>query len=145
MNNANISWFVKEPDDIFVEHTEYYAGSCNNEEDLELDIELWNNRWNTKEDVDTIYNAKLSISFAAAEDATLLSFCTVKVGNGSYEKPELITFNRASVELGSISGAKNDGGTNNTENYKNISIRFSGIPRTYKSGLKSMFLDIQYE
>ena len=85
MNNANISWFVKEPDDIFVEHTEYYAGSCNNEEDLELDIELWNNRWNTKEDVDTIYNAKLSISFAAAEYATLLSFCTVKVGNGSYE------------------------------------------------------------
>lgn len=145
MSNVNISWLVKEPDDIFVEHTEYYAGTCSNEDDLELDIELWNNRWNTKEDVDTIENAKLIISFANAEDSTLLSFCTVKVENADYEKPELITFNRASVNLGSISGLKNDGSLSNKSNYKTISIRFSGIPRTYKSGLKSMFLDVQYE
>lgn len=145
MSSANISWFIKESDDIFVEHTEYYAGSCNEEEDLELEIELWNNRWNTKEDIDDISDAKLLISFTAAEDATLFSFCTIKIDNGSYESPELITFNKASIELGSISGAKNDGSTSNTDNYKKIFIKFSGIPRTYKSGLKSMFLDVQYE
>lgn len=145
MTNANISWFVKEIDDTFVEHTEYYAGTCNNEENLEIEVELWNNRWNTQEDVDDINNAKLLISFAAAEDSSLLSFCTVKVENDEYKKPEIVTFNRACVELGDISGEKNDGSSSNTKNYKRISIKFSKIPATYKSGLKSMFLDIQYE
>lgn len=145
MKNANVSWFVKEPDDVYVAHTEYYAGSCISGEDFIVDVELWNNRWNNTEDVADMINAKLAISFSNAEDSVLLSLCEVKVNDGAYNKPNTSEFNRALVDLGTIAGTKNNGHSSNTDNYKKISIKFSNIPTNFKSSLKSMFLDVQYD
>ena len=58
MKGANVNWFVKEPDEVYVAHTEYYAGSCNSSEDFIVDVELWNNRWNNTESVANMINTK---------------------------------------------------------------------------------------
>lgn len=145
MKSANVNWFVKEPDDVYVAHTEYYAGSCNSSEDFIIDIELWNNKWNNKEDVAHMRNTKLVISFANAEDSVLLSLCEVKVNDGTFNKPDTSEFNRGIVELGTISGAKNNGHESNTDNYRKITIKFSNIPNNFRSGLKSLFLDTQFD
>lgn len=145
MKKANVSWFVKEPDDVYVAHTDYYHGSCIPGEDFIIDIEVWNNKWNSVEDAADMENAKLAISFANAEDSVLLSLCEVKVNDGSYNKVDTTEFNRGIVELGTIAGIKNNGHASNTDNYKQISIKFSNIPSNFKNGLKSMFVDIQYD
>ena len=145
MNAADLTWYVKEPDEVYVAHTDYYAGSCNVNEDFVVDVELWNNKWNNKEDVADMHNTKLVISFANAEESVLLSLCEVKVNDGKYTKPNTSEFNRGLIELGTISGKKNNGSISNTENYKRISIKFSNIPSNFKDGLKSMFLDAQYD
>lgn len=145
MAKANVSWFVKEPDGVYVTHTEYYHGSCVPGEDFIIEIEVWNNKWNTQEDVADMINTKLAISFASAEDSSLLSLCEVKVDGGQYSKPNTSEFNRGIVDLGTILGTKNNGDPANTDNYKQISIKFSNIPTNFKNGLKSMFLDLQYD
>lgn len=145
MKSANVNWFVKEPDEVYVAHTEYYAGSANSSEDFVIDVELWNNRWNNVESVADMINTKLIISFANAEDSVLLSFCEVKVDSGSFIKPDLSEFNRGIVNLGDILGSRNNGGDSNTDNYRRLTIKFSNIPNNLRSGLRSMFLDTQFD
>lgn len=145
MKSANVNWFIKEPDDVYVAHTDYYAGSYTAGDDFVLDVELWNNRWNNTEDVAAMKNTKLIISFANAEDSVLLSLCEVKVNDGSFSKPDVSEFNRGIVELGNITGAKNNGQESNTDNYRKIAIKFSNIPSNFRNGLKSMFLDTQFD
>lgn len=145
MLNANLSWYVKEEDDVYVAHTDYYAGACTPNSDFIIDVEVWNNRWNTEEDAADMDNAKLAISFANAEDSVLLSLCEVKVDNGTFNKPDTSEFNRGIIELGTIYGTMNNGSSSNTDNYKKVTIKFSNIPWNLRTGFKSMFLDVQYD
>lgn len=143
MAEPKITWFIKEPDDNYVAHTDYYAGYCNSSDDFIVDIEIWNNRWNTNESVDDIENAKLVITFADANDAILLKLCEIKLGDESYVKIDDSEFNRGVFDIGNISGQSNNGSYAYIDNYKKVSIKFNGIPGNTDS-LKSMFLDIQY-
>lgn len=145
MVKPNVSWYVKEEDDVFVAHTNYHAGTCIPDSDFIIDIQLWNNRWNNSEDAKDMTNAKLILSFAYAEDSILLSLCKVKIGNGPYSEFDLSEFNRGIVELGDISGEKNDGSADCTNNYRDISLKFSGIPANLKNSLKSMYFDVQFD
>ena len=145
MKNANISWYVKEQDNTYVSHTDYYAGTCMPNKDFIVDAEIWNNRWNISEDVSNMHNSKLVISFANIEDSILLSLCSVSINDGPYNATNTQELNRALVLLGSIYGTKNNGSESNTDNYKKISVKFSNIPDSFREGLKSMFLDIQFE
>ena len=144
MEGAKVNWFVKEPDNVYTAHDEYYAGTCSPDSDFLLETELWNNKWNST-DVADMKNAKLIISFASAEDSVLLSLCTVSVDGEEFTKPDTNEFNRATVNLGTISGDKNNGSSNYKDNYRRIAIKFSNIPTNFKDGLKSMFLDVQYD
>jgi hypothetical protein len=145
MANINLSWFVKEPDNTYNAYTEYYAGTCNSNSDFIIDVDLWNNRWNTKEDIDDATNTKLTISFENVEDSIMLQLCTVSINGGTFEVPNISTLNKGIVDLGTISGAKNNGNDNNSYNHKKIIIKFSNIPSNLKDGLKSMFLNVQFD
>lgn len=145
MAKANVSWFVKEPDGVFVAHNDYYHGSCIPGEDYIIEVEVWNNKWNINEDINNMTNTKLAISFSSAEDSSLLSLCEVDVDGLGYNKPNTTEFNRGIVDLGTILGTKNNGDPINKDNYKRIAIKFSNIPTNFKNGLKSMFLDLQYD
>lgn len=145
MSSADVSWYIKEPDDTYIACTEYFAGSCNSKEDFILYLDLWNNRWNNKEDVDDMVDAKLVISFLNAEDSILLSLCTVQIEDNDFVKVETMDLNKGVVNIGTISGQKNNGNENNIYNHKKIIIKFSNIPNNLRDGLKSMFLDVQFD
>lgn len=143
--SANVSWFIKENNEnIYSAKTNYYAGYCSSVEDLIIECQLWNNRWNTVENASDMTNAKMLISFSNIEDSILLNYCKVSVDGVTYISPT-IELNRGTVMLGTILGIKNNGDLNNIYNYKNITITFTGLPNELKDGLKSMFLDIRYD
>lgn len=143
MNQPTISWFIIE-DDEQVQEEEYYLGSFNSNTNIELKLQIWNNRYGI-EDVESIKNAKLILYFETIEDNTLLNFCTVENEFDGEVKPT-IELNKASIYLGELNGEANNGIDNekNTNHFKNVTIRFKDFPANLKEGLKNLFVDIQY-
>ena len=145
MNNPVITWFVKEDDGVYTAHTNYYAGSCNPNEDFYIELEVWNNRWNNTEDVKNAENAEFILTFENAEDSSLLLLCEAKVGEGDFNKINLTDFNKGSISLGTLSGGRNTGVLSHTDNYRRITLKFSNVPGNFKEGLKSMIAYIDYD
>lgn len=143
MNSPNLTWYIKEADDAFVAHTEFFAGYCSSEDDFTIEMEIWNNRWNNTEDVEDVKNSKLVISFKDPESSVLLRLCSVKVNDSDYVAVDDSEFNRGLVDIGNISGQKNNGSSIYQDNFKRVSIKFSNLPGNME-GLKSMYLDLQY-
>lgn len=144
MDKPIISWYIKEQDD-YVQNLEYYLGSFSSDSEIILDIQVWNNRYGSK-DVETIENARLTIYFDTVEDSSLLKYCSVSVNSNNYTTPE-IEVDRIIVPIGILNGSFNDGleESFNESNFKNISIKFSNFPKKLKNGLKNMFLDIEFD
>lgn len=138
---TKISWYIKE-DDEYMEHEDYHAGSHSNEDVILLNIQVWNNRGGMN-DSDTIDNAYLSIEFEKADDNTILNFMRVNVNDTGFVKPN-VSLDRADVELGILSGYKNDGIANikNKDNYKNILIEIAELPKNMRSGLRNMLFNV---
>lgn len=144
MEQASISWYIKEDDD-YVQDNDYYLGSFSSLMDITLNVQVWNNRYGN-ETVENVDNARLSIYFDTVEDSSLLQYCTVSINNNEFTKPS-ITLNRAVIEIGDLYGTYNNGleDTSNSNNYKNLSIKFSKMPSNLKNGLKNLFLDIEFD
>lgn len=142
VNKPIISWHIKENDSI-MEYEDYYSGSYVPGDTIRMEIQVWNNRNGLSDAVD-IDNAYLSIAFEKAEDNMILNFLKVDVEDTGFKKPEL-EIERAEIELGILSGHKNDGiaNTNNKDNYKNISIEITNLPANLKSGLRNMLFNIE--
>lgn len=138
---SKISWYIKE-DDEFMEHEDYHAGSYDNNDTILLNIQVWNNRGGLN-DSETINNAYLSIEFEKADDNTILNFLRVNIDDAGFIKPD-VSLDRADVEIGILSGYKNDGIANikNRDNYKNVIIEISGLPKNMRSGLRNMLFNI---
>lgn len=144
MNNPIISWYIQE-DNGYIQDDEYYLGSFTSNSNIELNVQVWNNRYGSK-NVDNIDNARLSIYFDNIEDSSLLQYCTVSINNESYVSPD-IEVNRATLYIGNLSGSLNNGleSSQNNSNYKNINLKFSNLPSNLKNDLKNMFLDIEID
>lgn len=144
MKTPIISWYIKDNDD-YIQDDEFYYGSVNPGLGVSLTIQVWNNRYGQSE-VQSISNARLAIYFENAEDSILLNYCTVRINEEivSGIQKEL---NRLTVPLGTLSGEANSGldNSNNKLNFKNVDIIFSDLPQNLKSGLKSMYLDIDVD
>lgn len=144
MSLPNITWHIKEDVD-YVQEPEYYLGSFNSESTIELQIQVWNNKYGQKS-IDSIENARLAIYFESIEDSILFNYCTVSVEEGSPIKPT-IELNKVVVSIGELSGEPNNGIANdkNRINYKNVKISFKDFPKNLKNGIKNMFLDIEID
>lgn len=144
MSLPNITWHISEDGD-YIQDTEYYLGSFNSESTIQLNVQVWNNRYGQKS-IDSIKDARLAIYFENAEDSILFNYCTISVEEGSAIKPE-IELNKVVVNIGELSGEPNNGIANdkNRINYKNIRISFENFPRNLKNGIKNMFLDIEID
>lgn len=142
MNLPIISWHILEDTD-YIQDTEYYLGSFNPQSIIKLNVQIWNNRYGQTE-VMTLDNARLCIYFETMEDGALLNYCSIGVNNDSPITPT-VELNRATLEIGRLSGESNNGISNdkNRTNYKNVSIEFKGLPSNLRNGLKNMFLDIE--
>ena len=142
MDKSFLTWYIKDDEGIFSESNEYYAGSCGQGNDLEICIQIWNNRWNIQNDAEDIANAKLILSFLNPEDSVLLQLCTIKVNDNDYKSPVIESINRGTIDIGTLYGYKNNGELTYIDNYKTINIRFSNIPHSFQNGLKQLYLDL---
>lgn len=144
MNQPNISWHIKEGSDS-IQENEYYLGSYSSTEDIELNIQVWNNKYGQTE-VESIDNARLSIFFDAYEDNSLLNYCKVSIDDSAASSLN-IEANKGTISIGELAGYANNGAESdrNKNNFKNIQVVFSGMPHNLKKGLKNMFLDIEFD
>ena len=142
MDNPIISWYIYDNDE-YIQEEDYYLGSYNSNSQIQLNIQVWNNRYGSKE-VETIKDTRFVVFFDNIEDAALLKYCSISIDNSSFIEPE-IELDRAIFNIGELSGQINDGleTDNNKINYKNICLLFSDFDGILKNGLKNMYLDIE--
>lgn len=146
MTSPNISWYVLESYD---NEFEYVPKKKHEEEDslmpgdtMHISLQVWNNR-NGSEDVADAQDARIVLYFKNYEDNFLLNLCSLKVGDGEYEKVS-IDVDRGYFELGTIYGKSNNGSELNTENFFNVELKVGPIPSNVKSELKNLILDIEH-
>lgn len=144
MNNAKITWYIKEDSD-YIQDNDYYLGSYSPDTNLDFEVQVWNNRYGNNL-VNSIADARLAIYFDSAEDSLLLDYCYVSINGNSFQKISKI-FNKGVVDLGLLSGSSNNGveSLDNINNYKNIAVSFRDFPSTLKNGIKNMYLDIELD
>lgn len=145
MQDPKISWFVKDPDGIFVPQNEYHAGTYTKADKIVVDFQIWNNRWGV-EDVKELTNPVLNFYFDTIEDATLLNLCKITVDE--YDNiPLMIKEQKASAVLGrSLSGVKNNGDETaaaNRNNFVNIRFEFDAADyRLKENDLKNLYFEL---
>ena len=89
MNDPIITWYAKLDNDTeFNKTNEIYAGSYTKENSINVNMQIWNNRWGT-EDVQSLNNFNINIYFDKEEDFILLDYCTVVLN-----KTEILTINK---------------------------------------------------
>lgn len=141
---SKISWFIKD-NEAFYEKKEYHAGTYRSDETIELNMQVWNNRWGT-EDVSDVIAPVLSIKFGTLEDSSLLELIKVIV-NGSSEPPATIKDKNAVFIIGeTLSGKGNDGDEGdylNRKNFFDVKIIIDIKNKTLKENdLKTMYLEL---
>lgn len=143
MNDPQINWFVLEEGQP-TPYEEYYAGSYRPSETLELTLQVWNNRWG-QEDAKDISRGTLAFFFETIEDSYLLSLCSVKIGDGSFQ-PLTIDAGRGRVPLDKVLyGRSNNGSTTSTDNYATITLKFGPIQDGMRNSLKALFADLEFD
>jgi hypothetical protein len=142
MNDPQISWYIVEADSSVVPRNEYYAGSCTPGETVEINIQVWNNRWGS-DTVASAQGSKLAVYFDSIEDSYLLNLCQIKVDDEPY------AFLRVEADKGyvdlprELSGAANDGSMTNVDNYMNILFKFGPTDKGLRNSLKNLFLSLE--
>lgn len=119
MKKPLITWFVRrDPEDGYEETNDFYAGSYNQEDNLEIEFMIWNNRYGT-ERVSDLRDFGITVSFDHEEDSGLLKYCQFMLNGGYWLSPNVVG-NEAKVQFPAdtvLSGAINNGESGSTENY----------------------------
>lgn len=140
-----ITWQIKKYTDTdYIDNENYFAGTYNKENNLDIELLLWNNR-NGSEPVKNLSHFNITLSFEALEDSTLLNYINFYIdGNlvsGSIDA-NVITF--PVPEKYVLSGQANDGSLQYNDNYLYLNLSLT-IPAVYKikeNDLKTMSLDV---
>jgi hypothetical protein len=128
---------------IYVPYKEYFAGSFRPNEVMEIQMQVWNNKWG-QEDVENIANGIVSVYFDCIENSALLCLCTLKIGNGGFV-PFVIEGNKGKLGMNRILyGTANSGSDSAVNNYETITLRIGPISKGIKDELKNLFIDIEY-
>lgn len=118
MEQPKITWLVRTADEEdFRKSPEFYAGTYNQEEDLSIYIQLWNNRYGT-EAVKPLSDFGISVTFDKEEDSVFLKYMTFHYGVAEFTP--VVSGNTGVIQLPDtveLSGALNDGSDENTDNY----------------------------
>ncbi len=140
MEKPSITWFVRSnPEDSYEESSDFYAGSYNQEDNLEIEFMIWNNRYGTERAAD-LKDFGVTVSFDHEEDCSLLKYCQFMLNGGQWLNPE-IAGNEATVQFPKdtvLSGAVNNGELGSSENYLTLKMVLS-VP----SGKKLKMNDIK--
>lgn len=145
MEKPIITWYSRLGEDTYAAQSEIYAGTYTKESNINVDIQIWNNRWGT-EDVEPLENFSLNIYFDTLEDSALLQCCKVALG-GTDELSLIISGQKATVSFPEaivLSGVQNDGtSANSQDNYIYLKFTFSAPNYQLKENdLKSLHFEI---
>lgn len=147
MKTPRISWYAKmDYGDIFQPKSSIYAGTYLIGETIDINIQLWNNRYG-ETDVESLTNFNLLMYFKDFEDSSLLDSCSIYLDNTLL--PMNIDNGKAVINFAnsvSISGKANDGSStniNNRENFISLTVSFTNDNQTLKEhDLKQLVLEI---
>lgn len=141
-----LSWYTKKlNDEKFSVDPQVYAGTYTDNDQIVMDIQLWNNRWGT-ETVDDLKNYDICFFFDKVEDSTLLSFITIMYKGNSVGYS--ISGRKAVLQFGEdrpiLSGTKNNGSSaDNPNNFLEFRFVFSAEGQRLKDNdLKSLYFEV---
>ncbi len=127
MEKPSITWFVRrEQEDNYNETSDFYAGSYNQEDNLEVEFMIWNNRYGTERVAD-LKDFGITVSFDHEEDGSLLKYCQFVLNGGYWLTPQ-VTGNEATIQFPKdtiLSGAINNGELGSSENYLTLKMILS--------------------
>ncbi len=146
MEDPKITWYAKLNKETQYEETnDYYAGSYTPGHAIDVDIQIWNNRFGL-DDVATLSDFYIVVSFDRVEDSSLFDYCTI-VLNDANIIPLKKNGKKAVLELPDtvkLSGTKNDGTLDsNVDHYMNLEFQFDAEGTKLKENdLKDMYFQI---
>ena len=146
MEDPKITWYAKLNKETQYEETnDYYAGSYTPGHAIDVDIQIWNNRFGL-DDVATLSDFYIVVSFDRVEDSSLFDYCTI-VLNDANISPLKKNGKKAVLELPDtvkLSGTKNDGTLDsNVDHYMNLEFQFDAEGTKLKENdLKDMYFQI---
>lgn len=146
MEDPKITWYAKlNKESQYEETNDYYAGSYTSGHPIDVDIQIWNNRFGL-EDVANLADFYIVISFEHVEDSALFDYCTIVLDDANII-PLKKSGKKAILELPDtvvLSGTKNDGTLdNNKDHYINIEFQFDAEGSKLKENdLKDMYFQI---
>ena len=144
MAEPQISWYVVEPDDQLAPYEEYYAGSFRPSQTMEVNLQVWNNRWGT-ENVSDANTCRFVAYFDSIEDSVLLDLCKVYL-NDVLLNTEIVNKKlQANLNRNLIGLANNGSPALFPSNYAKIKITFGPITNGVKNTLKNLLVDLEYE
>ena len=147
MQEPIITWYAKLTEDSqFRQTDEIYAGTYTPNNSIQVNLQIWNNRWGTI-DVADLTDFTIHMYFNDVEDTSLFNYCTIVLN-----KSDILNLtkadNRCILEFPNeitLSGKKNNGTSKeNANNYLNLDIVFQA-PKDVKlkeKDLKSLFFEI---
>lgn len=147
MKDSQITWYAKlNTDKEYTQSNSLYAGTYTQDNNIQVNMQIWNNRWGT-EDVKDLTNFIINIYFENVEDSALFDYCSITLNNSdvlSINKSASIATLEMPADL-SISGKHNDGTEkNNPKNYINLDFVFSAPTdiKLKENDLKSLYFEI---
>ncbi len=152
MDKPNISWFAKlSKEEKFSGGSELLVGSNTPDGTLEVDVQLWNNRWGESA-VEELKDFQIVAYFADYEDSALLSCLSAKYNNQNINvtvdqvaKRAMLIFPMAL----SLSGEANNGSSTDNTCLKNflpftIVFKHPNGGHLKENDLKSLRLEITH-
>lgn len=146
MEDPKITWYAKLNKETQYEETnDYYAGSYTPGHAIDVDIQIWNNRFGL-DDVAMLSDFYIVVSFDRVEDSSLFDYCTIVLNDASII-PLKKNGKKAVLELPDtvkLSGTKNDGTLDsNVDHYMNLEFQFDAEGTKLKENdLKDMYFQI---
>ena len=141
-----LTWYTKKlTDEKFSVDPQVYAGTYTDNDQIIMDIQLWNNRWGT-ETVDDLKNYDICIFFDRVEDSVLLDYITIMYNGNTVGQS--ITGKKAILQFGDnkpvLKGTKNNGSSaDNPKNFLELRFIFSAEGQRLKDNdLKSLYFEV---
>ncbi len=125
---------------------EIYGGTYTNENPIEIDIRIWNNKYGI-EDVEDLEDFDISLKFESLEDKSLIDYIYLSHKNVADLSMNTLGDERIGAFVSSVilSGAKNNGLESDKNNYVDLKLTFNIGDKSISlknQDLKSLYLKI---
>lgn len=146
MASPKISWYAKLlSDERYSVEPRFYAGKYTDNNQIVVDIQLWNNRWGSTT-VDDLKDYDICFFFDRVEDSSLLDMCTVVYNNASNVSFS-VSGRKAILQMDNkpvLKGTKNNGSSaDNPSNFMQLRFIFDASGERLKDNdLKSLYFEV---